>query len=108
PGGTIYAHFGPVWSAPDGSHIESLVVEGLRYDFWTHTLLPSWSHLVFREEELASLLAIVHPPSLAEALSSYVHHSRWINRLTWADHRRYLERCGLDIVLLNACTEFGY
>lgn len=107
-GGRLYANFGPVWSAPDGSHIEDLRVGGERYDFWTHALLPPWAHLVFDEDELAELLSEVHTPELASAVSRYVFHSTWINRLFLDDYLRIFQRCPLAIEFLGGCSTFGY
>lgn len=108
PGGYLYANFGPIWSGPDGSHIEALDVAGQRYDFWTHALLPSWSHLVFDETELKTLLGAAHPAGLAAAVSDYVFHSNWITRRTLGDYVRVLRQSPFEVVLLGGNAVFDY
>ena len=108
PGGYLYANFGPIWSGPDGSHIENLVVEQQQYDFWSHALLPAWSQLVFDEDELLLLLSAVHQRELAVAISNYVFHSRWINRLSYADYWRVLQQSPLELVTLAGSCEIDY
>lgn len=107
-GGCLYANFGPVWSGPDGSHIEALVVEDRRYDFWEQALLPAWSHLVFDEEELTALLSPVYERTLATAISRYVFHSTWINRLFYDDLKRIIGESAFEIVFMGGCKLLDY
>jgi SAM-dependent methyltransferase len=108
PGGVVYASFGPVWSAPDGSHIEALVWEGERYDFWDHSLLPSWAHLVGDEAELAAALAPLHGAGLAGAIARYVHRSDWINRLFFDDYARIFADSPLQVIGFGGCPDLDY
>lgn len=108
PGGYLYANFGPIWSGPDGSHIEDLVIDQQRYDFWSHALLPSWSHLVFDEDELLVLLSAVHRRAVAVAICAYVFHSSWINRLSYREYQRILEQSPLALVSLGGSSEVDY
>ncbi|MBS1807397.1 MAG: class I SAM-dependent methyltransferase [Acidobacteria bacterium] len=107
-GGYLYTNFGPVWSAPDGSHIENLVVDGYCYNFWKQTLLPSWSHLVFNEEELFALLSALHPPNLAASIVEYVFNSDWINRLFYCDFESLVRRHPWDVIFFGGNKRFGY
>ena len=108
PGGMLYANFGPVWSAPDGSHVEDLEWQGRRYQFWEGALLPSWSHLVFDEAELTAVLTPIHGAGLAGAIAGYVHRSRWINRLFFDDYVRIFEQSPLTVVALGGCPDLDY
>lgn len=108
PGGYLYANFGPVWSAPDGSHVEDLEWRGERLQFWQGALLPSWAHLVFSERELVEVLTPVHGGALAGCLARYVHHSSWINRLFFDDYRRLVAASPLDIVQWQGNGTFDY
>ena len=108
PGGVLYANFGPIWSAPDGSHVEAFVFEGQRYDFWTHTLLPAWAHLVLDRGELTELLSAIHGNRFAAAIVEWLETSKWTNRLTLRDYARLCERSPLSVRRFAGTTEFGY
>jgi SAM-dependent methyltransferase len=108
PGGLVYANYGPVWSGPDGSHIEELIWEGKRYDFWDQSLLPSWSHLVFDEGELAAFLEPLHGVGLAGAVARYVHRSDWINRLFFDDYARIFAESPFQVVAFGGCPALDY
>jgi len=108
PGGLVYAGYGPVWSGPDGSHVEALVWEGRRYDFWNQSLLPSWSHLVFDEGELTALLEPIHGPGLAGAVARYVHRSDWINRLFFDDYARIFAESAFEVLAFGGCPGLDY
>jgi SAM-dependent methyltransferase len=108
PGGLFYANFGPVWSAPDGSHIEGLFWEGHQYNFWTETLLPAWSHLLLGEAQLAELLTPLHGRRFGKHIAKYVYRSKWINRMLLADYLRVIRASAFDIVYIRGTAEFGY
>jgi SAM-dependent methyltransferase len=108
PGGILYANYGPVWSAPDGSHVEDLSFEGRRYDFWEGALMPSHAHLVLDEPELVELLTPIHGPGLARALAGYVHRSDWINRLFFDDYACLFTESPLEVVAFGGCSDFDY
>jgi SAM-dependent methyltransferase len=108
PGGYLYSNFGPVWSAPDGSHIEDLRVEGKRFNFWEGALLPSWSHLVLGKHELLELLIPTYGRTVSKQIVQYVFHSAWINRLLFDDYIEIVKRSPFEVLLLGECSEFGY
>jgi|688.fasta_scaffold21964_8 SAM-dependent methyltransferase len=108
PGGFLYSHFGPIWSAPDGSHIENLAVNGRVYNFWTDSILPSWSHLVFSENELYQILLTAHSPVVSKAIAHYVYHSNWLNRTTYHELMRIVRLSGWEVLFAVGCKEFGY
>jgi len=109
PHGFVYACFGPIWTAPDGAHVENLVVDGRRYDFWTPpTLMPAWSHLTLSAGEYRALAAELHGRRLARALTDYVTGSDWINRATLRDHLSLPPEAGLEIVSARSASRFGY
>ena len=56
PGGYIYAHFGPIWSAPDRHHLENIVYKDEVYNFWNRPLIPPWHHLILSINELNAML----------------------------------------------------
>lgn len=108
-GGSFYAHFGPVWSAPDGAHIEGLGFGGRDWNFWDRALLPSWAHLLCdSEEELAAWLSDVHDLAFATAISRYVFRSEWINRTPADAFADATESAGFKPIFWRKCPAFGY
>jgi SAM-dependent methyltransferase len=107
-GGTLYARFGPVWSAPDGAHFENVRFPDRRYDFWRGALVPSWSHLVLDASHFRAMAVELHGRSAGRALADYVERSTWINRLTLRDHVELPQRAGLAIRSLRGARRFGY
>lgn len=108
PGGSVYANFGPIWSAPDGSHIENLVVANREYNFWTDSILPSWSHLVFNQSDLFKLLAYEYEEELAMEVARFVHQTQWINRLTYNDYRKLFRESKFKLLFLGGSSEIDY
>jgi SAM-dependent methyltransferase len=86
PGGVLYAHFGPIWSGPDGHQLEYVHHGGHELQFWKDTLLPPYAHLRFSAAELQSVLGSALPPDLVEVLVGHVHDSTTINRLFIEDY----------------------
>lgn len=84
--GILYAHFGPIWSGPDGHQLEYIEYEGKELQFWQDTLLPPYSHLRFSAEELRSVLSTALPTDLVNILVWHVHSSTTINRLFAEDY----------------------
>lgn len=108
PGGRVYASFGPVWSGPDGAHVEDLVVDGQRYDFWTSSLLPAWAHLVLDPDELEQAMCPCHGPKLAVAVAAWVRESEWINRVPLHRLLQIVEASAFEPLAVRGCREFGY
>jgi len=107
-GGILFANFGPIWSAPDGSHVENLVYKGKNYNFWEHCLLPFWSHLVYEQSELSRLLSSIHGPDFADAIANYVFHSTWINRHFYDDYTFSIDQSGLKALEVNQSKIIDY
>lgn len=84
--GILYAHFGPIWSGPDGHQLEYVQYDGKELQFWRDTLLPPYSHLCFSADELRSVLRTALPADLVEVLVWHVHSSPTINRLFAEDY----------------------
>ena len=109
PEGIFYANFGPVWSAPDGAHVEGLEFGGKVLDFWEYCLLPSWAHLVCDSvAELRNMLAPIHGADLAASLADYVFKSRWINRTPADGFRRLAEGADFEVLFFGGNPQFGY
>lgn len=108
PGAWLYANFGPIWSAPDGSHIEDLVFEGKTHQFWDGPLHPPWAHLVSSEEELAEQLTPRHGQPFARAIAEYIHRSTWINRQFLWEYQAAIADSPWEMAAFHGCADFGY
>ena len=108
PGGTLYAHFGPIWSAADGHQLEYVTYAGRPLTFWDDTLLPPWAHLAYPPEELRALLRSGLPHELADLLVWHVYDSPTINRLFFEDYVQAVLGSGLQWVELTACEVVDY
>lgn len=107
-GGIIYAAFGPIWTAPDGAHIENVIVAGKRYDFWRGMLLPPWYHLIANKTEIDRASRQIHGDEVGSALANFVVDSTWINRVNLREHLKYPLEAGLTAVSIRGTTKFGY
>lgn len=109
PGGIFYANFGPVWSAPDGAHIENVAFRNGVLNFWDGALIPAWSHLlVDSRDEFRRLLERLHAPDLARVLSDYVFGSDWINRTFADEFRECAAAQNFHIAFFEGCADFDY
>jgi len=108
PGGLLYAHFGPIWSAVDGHQLEYVRYRGRDLQFWRDTLLPPWAHLAYQREELRALLRTGLPADLADLLVHHVHDSDVINRLFFDDYVTTALASGLEWVQIAASTHLDY
>lgn len=84
PSGMIYAHYGPIWSAPDGHHMEVTINEH-EYRFWIEAILPPWLHLIVDEEEMREILAEHLPADHAQQIAAFCYRSPILNRLRFED-----------------------
>lgn len=108
PGGLLYAHFGPIWSAVDGHQLEYVSHRGRDLTFWDDTLLPPWSHLAYTPEELRALLRTGVSEELADTLVRHVHESDTINRLFFEDYVTAALESGLQWVEMAASDHLDY
>ncbi len=108
PGGLLYAHFGPIWSAVDGHQLEYVSYEGRPLTFWDDTLLPPWAHLRYEREELRVLLRSALPDALADLLVWHVHDSETINRMYFEDYVDAALNSGLGWVEVSASDHLDY
>lgn len=108
PGGLLYAHFGPIWSAIDGHQLEYVRYEGRDLVFWRDTLLPPWAHLAYDRAELAALTGTALPADLVELLVWHVHDSDTVNRLFFEDYVAAALGSGLRWVEMKASAHLDY
>ncbi|RKT82955.1 Methyltransferase domain-containing protein [Saccharopolyspora antimicrobica] len=108
PGGLLYSHFGPIWSAVDGHQLEYVSYQGRDLAFWRDTLLPPWAHLAYDREELRELLRSGMPEDLADLLVWHVHDSTTINRSFFEDYLDAAVRSGLQWCEVSASEHLDY
>lgn len=108
PGGVLYAHFGPIWSAVDGHQLEYVTYEGRPLAFWQDTFLPPWAHLAYEREQLRTLLRSGLPEELADLLVWHVHESTTINRLFFEDYVAAALHSGLQWETMAASYDLDY
>ena len=108
PGGVLYAHFGPIWSAVDGHQLEYVRYEGRELAFWRDTLLPPWAHLAYEREELRALLRSGLPEPLADLLVWHVQDSNTINRMFFEDYVAAALGSGLIWEQVTASDQLDY
>lgn len=88
PGGLLYAHFGPIWSGPDGHHLW-VNHQGRSYNY-LNTTLPPWCHLLMTHAELMDVCVPRHGREAAERIVSYVFDCPDQNHLFYEDYLEVL------------------
>ncbi|WP_406285829.1 class I SAM-dependent methyltransferase [Streptomyces sp. NBC_00209] len=101
PGGYVYAHFGPIWSGPDGHHMENISWEGRDLIFWRDNPIPHWTHLLLEPEEMTQMLEEYFAPGLVRKIVNSVHHDDWINRRFYEDYLEAFREADLTLVSLE-------
>lgn len=100
PGGTLFSHFGPIWSTSYGHHLWT-THRGRVYTYWD-VILPPFCHLLMTKEEIdAWLQARGHDPELSDTLSTYVTGSEEQNRLFFEDYEEMFGRSAFEIRLFK-------
>jgi SAM-dependent methyltransferase len=108
PGGILYSHFGPIWSAPDGHQLEYVSHRGRDLLFWRDTLLPPYAHLRYGPDTLREILGSALTPDLVELLVHHVHESATVNRLFFEDYVRHALESGLEWLEVSASSHLDY
>jgi len=108
PGGLLYAHFGPIWSAIDGHQLEYVTYEGRDLVFWKDTYLPPWAHLAYERDELRALLLSALPHDLVDILVTHVYDSDTVNRLLLEDYIECALDSGLEWIQVTASSHLDY
>lgn len=101
PGGYAFAHYGPIWSGPDGHHLENVSWQGQELIFWRDNPIPHWSHLLLDPDELGAVLAEHFHPDLVARIIHSVHVDDWINRRFFEDYLDAFREAGLTLVSLS-------
>jgi len=105
--GRLWSRFGPVWSGPDGHHLEGLRWGGRDWIFWRDPIVPCWSHLLHSQAELAEVLATRVHWELAE-LSAAAIFGPWTNKWTQARLVRAFEASPLAVESIQYARGIDY
>lgn len=109
PGGKLFAHFGPIWSAPDGHHLEDVkLTDETIINFWENNIIPEWFHLIYNKKELTDILMQIYDERDARIISSYIYDDKNVNRLFFKDYITSFIECGFKIKLLKTTDEIDY
>lgn len=108
PAGIVYSAFGPIWSAPDGCHLENIPFNNQVINFWEEKIVPNWFHLVYSYKELNTILQSALSKEKAFAVADYIYFSNWINRMSIFDYESALKNSLFEIIEFTGTDEFGY
>lgn len=99
PGGYVYMHGGPIWSAPKGHHIFT-EYKNVLYKFSDKDcILQSWEHLLYNETELKHVLMRRNvKEDIASHVSHWVHHSNEQNRYPYEKIHSYFKNSKFTIL----------
>lgn len=107
PGGILYSHFGPIWSAPDGHHLD-IEIEGRLTDFSTDYIIPHWMHILYTREESSNILLYKYNKDTTEEIVEAIYDSKWVNRLYFEDYVNIFNKSGLKIMKLETSETVDY
>ncbi|MFQ5506174.1 MAG: class I SAM-dependent methyltransferase [Planctomycetota bacterium] len=99
PGGCLYSHFGPIWSAAFGHHLWMLH-EGRTYTYW-NTILPPFCHLLMAEQELERYCQERFGDGLGGRIAEYVLRSPEQSRMAFEDYERVFADSPFDVLLFK-------
>lgn len=107
-GGFFYAHFGPVWSAPDGAQIEGVFSGNNIYNFWEWQLIPSWAHIVWNKDELNKVLAGVLDEDLVSNLRRHIFEVPYSNCICADHYEDCFTKTGWELVKITRSSVCDY
>lgn len=107
--GRLFAHFGPIWSSPDGSSFENLILSnGQVINFWENNILPKWYHLLYSECELRKIISNYFSQEDTKKIIDFIFHSSQLNRLFLNDYIEIFKATGFKIILIKTTDLLDY
>lgn len=106
--GIVFSIFGPIWSAPDGCHIEHVPYQKGFINFWEEQLVPDWYHLVYNFKELYTILSANMENKKAYAIAEYIFFSNWINRMSIFEYYECIKNSKFLVVEFAGSSDWGY
>lgn len=107
PMGIAYLHFGPVWPAPDGHHLD-IEYKGIVYRFDGINLIPKWGHLLYTPEQMIEFLSARFEPGFARHAVDYIYYSHLLNRNFFEDYIQLAIKAGFHILHLSTSNTIDY
>lgn len=108
-GGVLFAHFGPIWSAPDGHHLSNIILkDGTEVNFWINNPLPKWFHLLYKKSEMHDMLLNYYEEDDVNTIISYIFYDSYLNRLTFKDYISCFIDSGFNIEEIRIADEIDY
>lgn len=108
-GGYLFSQFGPIWSAPDGHHLEDVKLKNGEYlNFWENNIIPNWYHLICTKNELLIKLQELYDFNDAKRIVDYVYESEYLNRLFFKDYIKAFLDTGFQIQFLSTSSCLDY
>lgn len=109
PEGIFFAHFGPIWSAPDGHHLEDVVLKDKSVlNFWENNYIPKWYHLIYGKGDLKRILMNKLSEEDATTIVEYIYESTYLNRLFFKDYMNMFLESKFEIKNLVTCSLIDY
>ena len=107
-GGILYSNFGPIWSAPDGHHLD-IVIGDVDYSFWKSKTLNLFEHLYLSEKELQLKLEQSYEKETVSKIIKSVFYSNW-NRYSFEDYIRIFVMSNFIIedIMTNNFIDYSY
>lgn len=102
PGGQLFSMFSPIWSAPDGHHIPTVVDQaGRTFDRGKNCPIPPWGHLLMRPSEMCNYLYQITDRETAELITFYTYNSNHINRFFSEDYIEFIQQSSFVVERLD-------
>ena len=102
PGGLLYSHFGPIWSAGKGHHVV-VEVDGERAWHGDPRLnpIPDYAHLLLGREQLAEGLRGRCSEALRRPIADFVYSDPYLNRLLHYQYRQLVAASPFEVLLMD-------
>lgn len=109
PEGEFFAHFGPIWSAPDGHHLEDVVLKDKSVlNFWENNYIPKWYHLLYSKGGLKRVLMEQLSEEDASTIVDYIYESTYLNRMFFKDYMNVFLDTRFEIKRLVTASSIDY
>lgn len=107
PLGIAYLHFGPIWSAPDGHHLD-IKYKGIVFRFDGINIIPNWSHLLWSPEEMRAALIENFAEEFAIEVVDYIYFSNFMNRNFFEDYIEFAANAGFSFLHFSSSNHLDY
>lgn len=108
-GGILYSNFGPIWSAPDGHHLD-IKLENADLSFWKTNTIDLFEHLSSSEKEIKFRLEQKYGNEASSKIMKAIFNSGWINRYNFEKYIDIFVRSDFIIedIMTNNQIDYSY